>query len=114
MRLRSTGLGRIELISDFTGVSHDKEHRERLVFHMQSTDPVRWVMSATIEKRDVARVLWLLIKSVYWVIPYFIMLPFRRPKAEAAKAEAGVSAEEVAKQMAKEMAGAEKAEPSER
>jgi hypothetical protein len=54
-----------------------------------------------------------MIKGWYWVIPYFIMLPFRRVKAEGAKAEAGASAEEVARQVAKEMAGAGKGESSE-
>ena len=113
MRLRSTGLGRIELISDFTEMTHDKEHRESLILHMKSTDPVRWTMAATIERRDIVRVVWFVIKGWYWVIPYFFMLPFRRVKAEAAKAEAGVSAEEVARQVAKEMAGAGKGESSE-
>ena len=114
MRLRSTGLGRIELIADFTDLTHDKEHRDRLVFGMKSTDPVRWTMAASIERRDVARVLWLLMKSLFWVIPYFVTLPFRRVKAEGDKAEAGVSAEEVAKQVAKEMAGAGKGDSSNR
>jgi hypothetical protein len=113
MRLKSTGLGRIELISDFTGLTRDEEHRDRLVFGMKSTDPVRWTMSATIERRDVACVAWLLIKGWYWVIPFFLMLPFRRAKAEEAKAEAGLSAEEVARQVAKGMAGAGKEESSE-
>jgi hypothetical protein len=111
MRLKSTGLGRIELISDFTGLTHDKEHPDRLVFGMKSTDPVRWNMSATIERRDMARVAWFMIKNWYWVIPYFVMLPFRRVKAEGA--EAGLSAEEVARQVAKGMAGAGKGESPE-
>jgi len=75
MRVRSTGLGRTELV-----VKPDKLTVKDgyLLFSLRSIEPVNWRVRVLVERKDLGRLLLLILKG-----PFFIWLLsiFRKPAA---------------------------------
>jgi len=77
MLMRSTGLGKTELVATINDCKAQGDH---LILLVDTTDPVRWKVRCTLTLKDM-RVL--IAKCIKWSIIKFIMSPlrwFREPK----------------------------------
>ena len=59
MLMRSTGLGKTELVADVIDLKAQGDH---LILYVNTTEPVRWKVRATITLKDVRRLLVVGIK----------------------------------------------------
>lgn len=77
MRVRSTGLGPTELVTESNHIWLERKG-EFLIVHMESDEPVQWHLRTALGKSDVLRIisitipklfngsiLWMLIKSLF-------------------------------------------------
>ena len=59
MRMKSTGLGRMELVGNFDEISSNGDY---LILSVRTTEPVRWHLRTAISRKDALSVLKLLLK----------------------------------------------------
>lgn len=59
MRMRSTGLGKTELIGNFDGVSLNGDH---LVLSVKTTAPVKWHVRTALSRKDAIEMLKLVLR----------------------------------------------------
>ncbi|RLI09728.1 hypothetical protein DRO33_06425 [Candidatus Bathyarchaeota archaeon] len=79
MRMRSTGLGKTELVGEVVGL---EPKGDLLILHIQTTRPVRWHLRAGIQRFDrLELVKWLLRLNVR-LIPYLLRWKSRQPPRE--------------------------------
>ena len=77
MLMRSTGLGKTELVATINDCKAQGDH---LILLVDTTDPVRWKVRCTLTLQDMKV---LIVKCIKWSIIRFIMRPlrwFREPK----------------------------------
>lgn len=75
MLMRSTGLGKTELVAHIRDVRPQGDH---LIMYMDTSDPVRWKVRGTITFREVVRLLLTCLKlSVVLFLLKFLLNPFR-------------------------------------
>ena len=71
MLMRSTGLGKTELVATINDCKAQGDH---LILLVDTTDPVRWKVRCTLTLQDMKV---LIVKCIKWSIIKFIMSPFR-------------------------------------
>jgi len=77
MLMRSTGLGKTELVAQINDVKVQGDH---LILLVDTTDPVRWKVRCTLTFRDIGR---LMVKCIKFSILKFFASPvrwFREPQ----------------------------------
>ena len=77
MLMRSTGLGKVELVANILDVKRKGDH---LVLYMDTTEPVRWRVRGTVSLKEVKKLILFCLKIS---IILFILNPvrwFRDPK----------------------------------
>ncbi len=83
MRMRSTGLGKTELIGDFEGITREGGY---LVLSVRTTEPVRWHVRTGIDGKDLRTMLKMVFS--FKVIKFAIFNIFsRRPEGPPAPAD---------------------------
>lgn len=80
MRMRSTGLGRTELVGDFDGIARNGDY---LVLSVRTTAPVKWHVRTALSRKDAIEMLKLVLRPK--VLLYFISCLSRRGEGEAPK-----------------------------
>ena len=71
MLMRSTGLGKTELVADIQGLQRKGDH---LVLYMDTLDPVRWKVRATVTLKEVKRLILICLKFSVFA---FLLNPVR-------------------------------------
>ena len=71
MLMRSTGLGKTELVAEINDCIAQGDH---LILLVNTTDPVRWKVRCTLTLKDMRR---LMVKCIKLSILKFILNPFR-------------------------------------
>ena len=59
MRMRSTGLGKTELVGSFEGITRQGDH---LVLSVRTTAPVKWHVRTVLSRKDAIEMLKLVLK----------------------------------------------------
>ena len=77
MLMRSTGLGKTELVADVIDLKAQGDH---LILYVDTTEPVRWKVRATITLKDVKRLLVVGIKISIILFMMNVVRWFREPK----------------------------------
>ncbi len=77
MRMRSTGLGKKELLCEGEGFSKEGDY---LILSVQTTDPVRWHVRICLDGNDMMQLLWMMIKKPFAVLS--ILLTSRKRNKE--------------------------------
>lgn len=67
MLMRSTGLGKAELVAEIVTI---KRQRDYLIMEMQTTQPVRWKIRGCMSHKDLRMILKLMFKSS--ILPFFL------------------------------------------
>jgi len=77
MLMRSTGLGKTELVADIQDLKAQGDH---LILYVDTTEPVRWKVRTTITLRDIKRLIVVGIK--FSIIRFLLNVRrwFRDPK----------------------------------
>jgi len=79
MKVNSTGLGQTTMIAAFTQLSKDPDGAETLKLKIESSEPIHWVITATLEGADLRNFIKLLFKpSILW---YAISLMLKKKSA---------------------------------
>ncbi len=70
MKVNSTGLGQTTMIASFTQLSKDPDGEETLKLKIESSEPIHWVITATLEGADLRNFIKLLFKPsvLYYAI----------------------------------------------
>lgn len=70
MKVNSTGLGQTTMIASFTQLSKDPDGGETLKLKIESSEPIHWVITATLEGADLRNFIKLLFKPsvLYYAI----------------------------------------------
>ena len=80
MRMRSTGLGRTELVGSFDGIKRNDDY---LVLSVKTTAPVKWHVRTALSRRDAIEMLKLVLKP--GVLFYFLTCLGRRCEGDPPK-----------------------------
>ena len=75
MRMRSTGLGKTEMVGDITGLQLVGDY---LIMHVQTTEPVKWHVRAALTHKDLRSMMKLLLKPSN--LRYLLFGFFSKPK----------------------------------
>jgi len=77
MRMRSTGLGKTELVGEVKDITRAGDY---LVLHVRTTEPVRWHVRSALSFGDLFKVIRLLLKpsSLLFILSHL----FHNPKHE--------------------------------
>jgi len=79
MKVNSTGLGQTTMIAAFTQLFKDPDGEETLKLKIESSEPIHWVITATLEGADLRNFIKLLFKpSILW---YAISLMLKKKSA---------------------------------
>ncbi len=70
MKVNSTGLGQTTMVAAFTQLFKDPEGGEALKLKIESSEPIHWVITATLEGADLRNFIKLLLKPsiLYYAI----------------------------------------------
>jgi len=71
MLMRSTGLGKTELVAEINDLKPQGDH---LILLVDTTEPVRWKVRCTLTTKDMKVLIW---KCIKLSIIKFILNPFR-------------------------------------
>jgi hypothetical protein len=83
MLMRSTGLGRTELVGHVTGISVKDDY---VIIAMKTTDPVKWQVRIAADLPDLLSIAKLLVFSLtgikFFIVQFFklLLLPFKKNK----------------------------------
>ncbi len=80
MRMRSTGLGKTELVGSFERVTLDGDY---LVLSVRTTSPVKWHVRTALSRKDAIEMLKLVLKPR--VLLFFLSCIGRREEGQAPK-----------------------------
>jgi len=80
MRMRSTGLGRTELLGRFEGITLSGDY---LVLSVKTTAPVKWHVRTALSRRDAIEMLKLVLKPR--ILLFFLSCLSKRCEGEAPK-----------------------------
>lgn len=78
MRMRSTGLGRTELVGQFDGILRNGDY---LVLSVRTTSPVKWHVRTALSRKDAIEMLKLVLSPN--VLLYFISSLLKRDEGTA-------------------------------
>lgn len=78
MKVNSTGLGQTTMVASFTEIFRDPEGGETLKLRIESSEPIHWVITATLEGADLRNFLRLLMKPK--VLYYAILLMLKKKR----------------------------------
>ena len=78
MRMRSTGLGRTELVGKFDGIMRDGDY---LVLSVRTTSPVKWHVRTALSRKDVIEMLKMVMSP--GVLAYFLSCLAKRDDGTA-------------------------------
>ncbi len=76
MKVNSTGLGQTTMVAAFTQLNKDPEGGEALKLKIESSEPIHWVITATLEGSDLRNFIKLLFKPS--IFCYAILLMMKR------------------------------------
>ena len=76
MKVNSTGLGQTTMVAAFTQLHKDPEGGEALKLKIESSEPIHWVITATLEGSDLRNFIRLLFKPS--ILCYAISLMMKR------------------------------------
>lgn len=79
MKVNSTGLGQTTMIASFTQLFKDPDGGEALKLKIESSEPIHWVITATLEGADLRNFIKLLFKPS--VLYYAVSLMTKKKKA---------------------------------
>ncbi len=67
MRVRSTGLGKTELIQEFSKVYHKQDY---LLIEMRTTEPVKWHVRTAVTYNDLLKLIKVAVRpgTIWWVL----------------------------------------------
>ncbi len=70
MKVNSTGLGQTTMVASFTQLFKDPDGEESLKLKIESTEPIHWVITATLGGGDLRNFIKLLLKPsiLYYAI----------------------------------------------
>ena len=78
MKVNSTGLGQTTMIASFTQLFKDPDGGEALKLKIESSEPIHWVITATLEGADLRNFIKLLFKPS--ILYYAISLMMKKKK----------------------------------
>jgi len=78
MKVNSTGLGQTTMVASFTKIFRDPEAGETLKLRIESSEPIHWVITATLEGADLRNFLRLLMKPS--ILYYAILLMLKKKR----------------------------------
>ncbi len=76
MKVNSTGLGQTTMVASFTKIYRDPDSGDNLKLRIESSEPIHWVITATLEGADLRNFLRLLMRPS--VLYYAILLMLKR------------------------------------
>ncbi len=79
MKVNSTGLGQTTMIAAFTQLFKDPDGGETLKLKIESSEPIHWVITATLEGADLRNFIRLLLKPS--ILYYAISLMLKKKGA---------------------------------
>lgn len=81
MRMRSTGLGKTELVGDFNDI---KQVGDFLVIQIKTTEPVKWQVRTAINITDVAKIIKLLLRpsTLLFLGTHIFKKPQQKPSSD--------------------------------
>jgi len=79
MKVNSTGLGQTTMVAAFTQLFKDPEGGEALKLKIESSEPIHWVITATLEGADLRNFIKLLFKPS--ILYYAVSLMMKKKKA---------------------------------
>ncbi|MEW6375977.1 MAG: hypothetical protein AB1502_09355 [Thermodesulfobacteriota bacterium] len=70
MKVNSTGLGQTTMVAAFTQLFKDPDGGDTLKLRIESSEPIHWVITATLEGADLRNFMKLLLKpsTLYYTI----------------------------------------------
>ena len=78
MKVNSTGLGQTTMIASFTQLFKDPDGGEALKLKIESSEPIHWVITATLEGADLRNFIKLLLKPS--ILCYAISMMMKKKK----------------------------------
>lgn len=78
MKVNSTGLGQTTMVAAFTQLFKDPDGGETLKLKIESSEPIHWVITATLEGADLRNFIKLLFKPS--ILYYAISLMMKKKK----------------------------------
>ena len=75
MKMRSTGLGKTELVGDFESL---EKKGDFLILHVKTTEPVRWHVRTAISAKDLLKVIKMMISGK--VLKFLLFGPKKEDK----------------------------------
>ena len=79
MKVNSTGLGQTTMVAAFTQLFKDPDGGEALKLKIESSEPIHWVITATLEGADLRNFIKLLFKPS--ILYYAISLMLKKKRA---------------------------------
>lgn len=81
MRMKSTGLGKTELVGDFNDITHIGDY---LVLHVKTKEPVKWHVRAAVNINDVSTIIKLLLRpsNLFFLLKHLFRKSESRPPGE--------------------------------
>ncbi len=76
MKVNSTGLGQTTMVASFTELFRGPDGEETLKLKIESSEPIHWVITATLEGPDLWNFIRLLLKPS--ILYYAVSLMFRK------------------------------------
>ena len=78
MKVNSTGLGQTTMVASFTKIFRDPEGGETLKLRIESSEPIHWVITATLEGADLRNFIRLLLRPS--ILYYAILLMLKKKR----------------------------------
>jgi len=79
MKVNSTGLGQTTMVADFTQLFKDPDGGEAIKLKIESSEPIHWVITATLGGEDLRNFMKLLLKPS--VIYYAVSLMLKKKQS---------------------------------
>jgi hypothetical protein len=83
MKVNSTGLGQTTMVAAFTQLFKDPDGGETLKLKIESSEPIHWVITATLEGSDLRNFIKLLFKPSILYYAISLMLKKRALKNDS-------------------------------
>jgi hypothetical protein len=83
MKVNSTGLGQTTMIAAFTQLFKDPDGGEALKLKIESSEPIHWVITATLQGADLRNFIKLLFKPSILYYAVSLMLKKSAPKNDS-------------------------------
>jgi len=83
MKVNSTGLGQTTMVAAFTQLLKDPDGGEALKLKIESSEPIHWVITATLEGADLRNFIRLLLKPSILYYAISLMMKKRALKKDS-------------------------------